>query len=119
MTAPSWIRKKFEPRMPRTVRKSLARFRPGLEVLESRLMPAFTLGATALLEGPAGGTASDIVTGSGPWNSVANDYWLYNAAGGTGSGLATFSFLANTGLSRTGGPRAGLPIPFSKKIANC
>src|SRR5262249_17869143 len=67
MTAPAWIRKKFEPRTLRTVRKHRAQFRPCLEALESRLVPAFTLGTTALLEGPAVGSASDIVTGSGAW----------------------------------------------------
>ncbi len=102
MTFRSWIRG-LCTRSPRTsLRKSLARVRPCLEELEPRLVPSFTLGTSALLEGPGSGTASDIVTGSGTWSATANAAWLHTTTGGTGNGQAIFSFDANTGPTRTG-----------------
>jgi sugar lactone lactonase YvrE len=100
MTTRSWARKLLA-RTPRTVCKDRARFRPTLEVLEDRLTPS-TLGTTALLEGPAAGSATDIVVSSGPWSASANDTWLHTSAAGTGNGLATLTFDANQGATRSG-----------------
>jgi streptogramin lyase len=100
MTTQFWLRKLLA-RTPRPVHKDLARFRPTLEVLENRLTPS-TLGTTALLEGPAAGSATDIVVSSGPWSASANDTWLHTSASGTGNGLATLTFDANPGATRSG-----------------
>jgi hypothetical protein len=77
------------------------RFRPGLEALEGRLTPS-SLGTTALLEGPAAGSASDLVLTSGAWSASANASWLHTSAAGTGNGLATFTIDANPGATRSG-----------------
>jgi sugar lactone lactonase YvrE len=60
------------------------------------------LGTTALLEGPAAGTDSDMVLTSGPWSASSNATWLNTSATGTGNGLATFTFDANPGATRSG-----------------
>ena len=98
MATRSWSRSLI-PRTPRTVRRAAARSRPALELLEDRLTPS-TLGTTALLEGPAAGSASDLVGASGAWSATANAPWLHTTATGSGDGLAALSFDAN------GGPRA-------------
>src|SRR3954447_19601369 len=61
--------------------------RPSLETLEDRLVLSFVLGSTSLLEGPVGGTSSDLVIGSGDWSAKANDDWLHVSTP-TGSGSA-------------------------------
>jgi streptogramin lyase len=81
-----------------------ATFRPQIENLEDRMVPSGlpALGTTALVEGPTAGTDSDLVATSGAWTATANVPWLHTNASGTGSGLATFTFDANTGATRTG-----------------
>jgi DNA-binding beta-propeller fold protein YncE len=74
----------------------------GLEPLEDRTLPATTLGTTALLEGPATGTDTDLVATSGAWTATSNASWLHTSSSGTDNGLATFTFDANTGAQRTG-----------------
>ena len=73
--------------------------RPRLEQLEDRLTLST---APPLLEGPAAGADSQIVTTAGDWSVVPNDSWLHSNSSGTGNGLATFAFDANTGATRTG-----------------
>ena len=51
---------------------------------------------SALLEGPAAGGDSDLVSVLGPWTAVANTSWLHTSSSGSGSGLARFTFDANT-----------------------
>ena len=104
MTTRSWIRQLFgrtPRRAPRGPRQAPPRFRPSLDVLEDRLTPSM-LGTTALLEGPAAGSASDLVITSGPWSASSNATWLHTSATGTGNGLATFTFDANAGATRSG-----------------
>ena len=81
--------------------------RLGFEPLEDRLLLSGTaqpqgLAVSALVEGPAAGGASDIVTLAGPWTATANASWLHTTASGSASGLAAFAFDANTGPMRTG-----------------
>jgi streptogramin lyase len=61
-----------------------------------------SLGTCVLLEGPAGGTASDMVVATGAWTATASDAWLHSSASGSGNGLAVFTFDANPGATRTG-----------------
>src|SRR5947207_12474432 len=63
---------------------------------------ANSLGSNVLFEAPAAGTDSIVVATSGTWTAVANDAWLRTSATGNGSGVALFSFDANTGATRTG-----------------
>ena len=60
------------------------------------------LGTNSLVEGPSRGTSSDIVTGAGIWAAKSNCAWLHTTSIGSGNGLATFTFDANTGATRTG-----------------
>ena len=61
------------------------------------------LGTYDLLEGPAAGSNSDIVTSSGPWTAATNFSWLHvTASSGSGNGLVIFTFDANPGATRTG-----------------
>ena len=60
------------------------------------------LGTVSLLESAAAGSDSDIVTVAGSWTAAANASWLHTTASGSASGLATFSFDANLGPTRTG-----------------
>ncbi len=86
----------------RPVRCRPARSRPlALEQLEVRLTPS-SLGTNALLEGPSAGGDADIVVAAGAWTAKANDPWLHASPGGTGNGLATFTYDANPGATRTG-----------------
>src|SRR5437870_5044989 len=73
-----------------------------LERLEDRLTPSFTLGTTLLVEGPAAGSDTDVVAGSGAWTATANAAWLHTTSSGTGNGLATFTCDANAGGTRSG-----------------
>ncbi len=57
------------------------------------------LATASLLEGPAAGSDSDIVLTSGAWTATPNASWLHTVSSGTGDGLATFSFDANTGAT--------------------
>src|SRR5499427_3334937 len=104
MTPRSMIRQMFarKPRRaPQGPRPAQARFRPSFDVLEDRLTPS-RLGTTALLEGPAAGSDSDVVSTSGPWSAVSNASWLHTSSSGTGNGLATLTFDANPGATRSG-----------------
>jgi len=85
----------------RTFRKAPRRTRLNLEQLEDRVMPS-TLGSYALLEGPSAGSDADIVATSGAWTATSNATWLHTSASGTGNGLASLSFDANSGATRTG-----------------
>ncbi len=60
------------------------------------------LGSYAGLEGPAAGSDTDIVIASGAWTATSNAPWLHTSASGTGNGLASFTFDANSGATRTG-----------------
>lgn len=60
------------------------------------------LGTNALLQGPAAGTDTDIVTGIGTWTATSNVSWLHTSSSGDGNGVATFTFDANNGATRTG-----------------
>ena len=71
-----------------------------IEPLEHRQL--LSLGTLALLEGPAAGSDSDIVTATGAWTATANASWLHTSSCGTVNGLATFTFDANAGATRTG-----------------
>ena len=55
-----------------------------------------------MVEGPAAGSDSDIVTLAGAWTATANASWLHTTSSGSGNGLATFTFDANAGATRTG-----------------
>ena len=59
-------------------------------------------GTTALLEGPASGTDSDIVVAPGAWSATSNASWLHTTASGAGYGLAAFTFDADSGAPRSG-----------------
>ena len=75
-----------------------------VEPLEDRrlLSGSQTLGSTALVEGPAAGSDSDLVQSAAPWTATANASWLHTTASGSASGLAIFTFDVNTGPTRTG-----------------
>ena len=82
MTPRSWIHRLFARtprRAPHGARPAPRRFRPTLDVLEDRLTPS-TLGTQALLEGPATGSASDMVFTSGAWSASSNASWLHTSA---------------------------------------
>ena len=64
--------------------------------------PVPSLGTTSLVEGPAAGSDSDIVVTGGAWAATANAPWLHTSATGTGDGVATLTFDANPGATRTG-----------------
>ncbi len=70
--------------------------------------PAFSLGASARLEGPPAGRDSvvlAVIPQNGVWSATANDSWLHlNAANqsGTGSADVIFSYEANAGATRSG-----------------
>ncbi len=70
------------------------------EALESRRL--LSLGTLALVEGPGAGVATDIVAAGGAWTASSNASWLHTTSSGTGNGLASFTFDANTGATRTG-----------------
>jgi trimeric autotransporter adhesin len=77
------------------------------EMLEDRRLLSGTaqpqaLATRALLEGPAAGRDSDVVTLAGAWTATANAPWLHTSSSGNGNGLAAFSFSANSGATRTG-----------------
>jgi sugar lactone lactonase YvrE len=69
--------------------------------------PAYSLGTTNLLEGPAMGTDSVVLAVSPPtgtWTASTNATWLHLSAAsqsGTGSTNVIFSFDANPGSTRT------------------
>ena len=69
-------------------------------------LPNYALGATALLEGPAAGSDSvvlSVLPASGSWSGLtANASWLHVGAtqSGTGSAKIVFSFDANMGAPR-------------------
>ena len=75
----------------------------------------FPLATLNLLEGPGAGTDSDLVTALGVWTATSNNSWLHTTAGGSGSGLATFTFDANPGATRTGSLTiAGFTVTFTQ-----
>ena len=61
-----------------------------------------TLGTLSLLENAASGSDSDLVISTAAWTATANASWLHTSANGSGNGLATFTFDANSGTTRTG-----------------
>lgn len=78
---------------------------PGHREVAASLTPrtsGLSLAVSSSLEGPAAGSDSVIVTGTGSWTAVANDPWLHTTASGTGNGLAIFTYDGNTGATRTG-----------------
>lgn len=72
-----------------------------LEQLEDRLAPA-TLATSSLLVDPSAGRDSDMVVTAGAWTATSNAPWLHTSSTGNGNGLATFTFDANTGGTRSG-----------------
>ncbi len=69
------------------------------------LMLQKSLCTTNLLEGPAAGSDSVVLTTGGTWAATANDSWLHLSApnqSGRGSANVIFTFDANTGPTRTG-----------------
>jgi hypothetical protein len=60
------------------------------------------LAVSTLLEGPGSGTDSDLVTARDAWSATSNAGWLHTSSSGTDAGLATFTFDANPGATRTG-----------------
>ncbi len=54
------------------------------------------------LEGPNAGSGSYVVAADGAWTAISNASWLHTSYSGTGNGLATYTFDANTGPTRTG-----------------
>ncbi len=71
------------------------------------------------LEGPAAGRDTDVITIFGPWTATSNSSWLHTSSSGTGSGVLTFSFDANTGAPRTGTLTVGpLVIPVTQAGSN-
>jgi hypothetical protein len=75
---------------------------------ESTKALSYSLGATALLVGPAAGTSSVVLAATqrnATWTAAANASWLHLSAAnqsGTGSTNVIFSFDANPGATRTG-----------------
>ncbi|MGA3265934.1 MAG: BACON domain-containing carbohydrate-binding protein [Verrucomicrobiota bacterium] len=80
----------------------------GQSIPVTQLGPVFTLGTTALWEGPAAGTDSVVLAVSpniGIWTATNNVPWLQLSpadSGGTGGTNVIFSFEANPGGPRTG-----------------
>src|SRR5437868_185863 len=97
----SWARRLFGRRVAGANRKPPQRARFATEQLEDRITPS-TLGSYALIEGPTAGSDADSVLASGAWTASSNASWLHTSASGTGNGTATFTFDANTGVTRTG-----------------
>ena len=70
--------------------------------------PIYSLGTTALLEGPSAGSDSVVLAVTpefGTWTATANATWLHLSPAnqsGTGSTNVVFSFDANPGATRTG-----------------
>ena len=65
----------------------------------------YALATTALLEGPAAGTDSVVLTvtpETSTWSATANAAWLHTSASGTGSANVVFTFDANAGATRSG-----------------
>ena len=60
------------------------------------------LATYSLVEGPAAGSDSDLVSSIGAWTATANASWLHTSSSGSSNGLAVFTFDANTGATRTG-----------------
>src|SRR5262245_2260229 len=87
---------------PRSAARTIRSTHLNLELLEDRLTPSFSLGTSALVEGPAAGVATVIVAGPGSWSASANATWLHTTSSGTGNGLAAFTFDANAGATRSG-----------------
>ena len=71
-----------------------------MEPLEHRRL--LSLGTSAIAEGPSAGSGSDIVTSTAAWTATSNASWLHTTSSGSASGLAVFTFDANTGATRTG-----------------
>jgi sugar lactone lactonase YvrE len=79
-----------------------------LLVLRSAPAATFTLGSSALLEGPTAGSDSILLAASpnnSAWTASTNNLWLHLSAANQSGGFSTnviFSFDANAGLTRTG-----------------
>ncbi len=67
--------------------------------------PTYLLGSTNLLEGPAAGSDSIVLSANFPWTASTNAAWLHLSStnqSGTGSRTVVFSFDDNLGATRTG-----------------
>src|SRR5262245_48222035 len=65
----------------------------------------FALGASTVLEGPAAGSDTvllSVTPAPSAWAASANAPWLHTTASGTTSGSVLFTFDANIGATRTG-----------------
>lgn len=68
------------------------------------LLAAASLGTTNLVEGPAAGMDSIVLSDTGAWTATTNATWLHLSAAnqsGTGSTNVVFSFDVNRGATRT------------------
>jgi DNA-binding beta-propeller fold protein YncE len=80
----------------------------GQTITITQAAASFSLGTTALLEGPAAGSNSVVLApypNIAPWTNSANASWLHLSAAnqtGTGSTNVVFSFDANSGATRSG-----------------
>ncbi len=80
----------------------------GLSIPVTQSGIVFSLGTSALLEGPGAGSDSVVLAAtpsSGSWTATTNSPWLHFAApfqSGIGSERLTFGYDANLGLTRTG-----------------
>ena len=65
----------------------------------------YSLGTTSLTVGPAAGSGSVLLVGTGAWTATANATWLHlsapNSSGSTGQ-LVVFTIEANPGATRSG-----------------
>lgn len=86
---------------PRTGTLTIA----GQKLTVSQSGAAARLGTATLLEGPAAGADSVVLSAVGGWTATANDPWLHldaSNAGGAGSTNVLFTFDANPDATRTG-----------------
>ena len=77
----------------------------GQSIAITQAVPVYSLGTTNLLEGPAAGSDSVVLSATGPWTASPNATWLHLSAAnqsGPGSTNVVFTFDANSGATRTG-----------------
>ena len=80
----------------------------GQTVTVTQSADPYSLGTTALLEGPAAGSDSVVLAvtpANGAWTATANAAWLHLSPAnqsGTGSTNVIFSYDANPGATRSG-----------------
>jgi hypothetical protein len=97
MTARFSLRNRSNSRQ-RRVRRASAQFPLRMEALEDRTAPS-VLGMTSVYEGRFSGSDSVVVGATGAWTAPSDVPWLRTSSSGTGNGLATFTWDANTGLN--------------------